>query len=134
MLPRIALAAALVLPTASVLAQEPSGPGPTRGQLLYDAHCIQCHTTQMHWREARVARDWRSLREQVERWQARIGERWTAEDVDAVARHLNATIYHYPLPSEQARRHDGAVASTIWSQLCLRAVEQIAERTRSERV
>lgn len=99
----LTLAAALVLPALQpLLAQEASGAGAGRGQLLYEAHCIQCHTTQMHWREARVARDWRTLREQVEGWQARIGERWTAEDVDAVARHLNTTIYHYPVPSEQA--------------------------------
>lgn len=112
MWPKLATAAALLLPTLQpLLAQEASGAGPSRGQLLYDAHCIQCHTTQMHWREARVARDWRSLREQVDNWQARIGERWTAEDVDAVARHLNATIYHYPVPSEQAGRQGGAVAS-----------------------
>jgi uncharacterized membrane protein len=65
---------------------------------------LQCHTTQMHWRDARVARDWRTLREQVEGWQTRIGERWTPEDVDAVARHLNATIYRHPVPSEQAVR------------------------------
>lgn len=105
------LAAALVLPMLPpLLAQEASGAGAGtgRGQLLYEAHCIQCHTTQMHWREARVARDWRTLREQVEGWQARIGERWTAEDVDAVARHLNATIYHYPVPSEQAGGADAA--------------------------
>ncbi|WP_427914916.1 cytochrome C [Ramlibacter sp. MMS24-I3-19] len=98
----IAVSAALLLGLPPLLAQEASGAGPSRGQLLYDAHCIQCHTTQMHWRDARVARDWSSLRKQVEAWQARIGERWTTEDVDAVARHLNATIYHYPVPSEQA--------------------------------
>lgn len=106
MLARGGAAAALLgawLPLA--LADEP---GSSRGQLLYDAHCIQCHTTQMHWRDARVARDWRSLRAQVEGWQARIGERWSEEDVNAVARHLNATIYHYPVPSEQARRADEA--------------------------
>lgn len=112
MLRKVALAAALVLPPLQpVLAQEASGAGPSRGELLYDAHCIQCHTTRMHWRDARVARDWRSLREQVEGWQARIGERWTAEDVDAVARHLNATIYHYPVPREQAAGDGGGVAS-----------------------
>src|SRR6478752_8281435 len=76
--------------------------GATRGQLLYEAHCIQCHTEQMHWRDARVARDWATLRAQVEAWQMRSGQRWTAEDVDAVARHLNTTIYHYPPAKEQA--------------------------------
>lgn len=113
MLCKLALAAALVLAALQPLrAQEASGAGPSRGQLLYDAHCIQCHTTQMHWRDARVARDWRTLRAQVEAWQTRIGERWTDEDIDAVARHLNATIYHYPVPSEQAGRQGAAVESS----------------------
>ena len=114
MLPKLALAVTLVLPIVQpVLAQEGSAVGSSRGQLLYEPHCIQCHTTQMHWRDQRVARDWQRLREQVDAWEARIGEHWTAEDVDAVARHLNATIYHYPATSEQAGREGGAVASSL---------------------
>ena len=112
-LPKLALAATLVLPIVQpVLAQEGPAVGSSRGQLLYEAHCIQCHTTQMHWRDRRVARDWRSLREQVNAWQTRIGEHWTAEDVDAVARHLNATIYHSPASSAQAGGEGGPVASS----------------------
>jgi len=113
MLSRCVLAAALLLPSSHpLLAQEASVDVPSRGRLLYETHCIQCHTTQMHWRDARVARDWRTLRDQVEGWQARIGERWTPEDVDAVARHLNATIYHYPVPSERAGPDRGALMSS----------------------
>ena len=44
---------ALVLATP-VHAQDAAA---TRGQLLYGTHCIQCHTTQMHWREQRLARE-----------------------------------------------------------------------------
>jgi mono/diheme cytochrome c family protein len=35
---------------------------PSRGQLLYGNHCVECHTTQMHWREQRLARDFASLK------------------------------------------------------------------------
>lgn len=86
--------AALAQPSPPPDAQMPSGS--SRGQLLYEAHCIQCHATQIHWRQSRAARDWPSLRVQVENWQRRSGQQWTDEDIDAVARFLNETIYHYP--------------------------------------
>jgi cytochrome c len=31
---------------------------PSRGQLLYETHCIACHSTQVHWRDQHVVRDW----------------------------------------------------------------------------
>ncbi|MFL6692653.1 MAG: c-type cytochrome [Ramlibacter sp.] len=93
-------------------AQAQPSDAPSRGQLLYEAHCVQCHTTQMHWREARVARDWAGLRAQVQRWQSQIGEQWPPEDVDAVAQHLNATIYHYPVGSERALAPSGGVVAS----------------------
>ena len=67
-------------------------------QLAALGNCIACHTEQVHWRERRSAQDWDTLREQVRRWQdtARLG--WRDEDVEAVARHLNDTIYHFPAP------------------------------------
>ena len=68
----------------------------SRGQLLYSTHCIECHTTQMHWRANKQARDWATLRAQVARWQQTAGLGWSEADVDDVARHLNDTIYHFP--------------------------------------
>lgn len=73
-----------------------------RGRLLYANHCIECHTTQMHWRSQRLARDWDSLRAQVVRWQATANLQWNAADVDAVTRHLNDTIYRFPRSQAQA--------------------------------
>ena len=72
-----------------------AGPSP-RGELLYSTHCVACHTQQMHWRERKLATDWseRSPRE-VRRWQRNAGLDWSDEDVDAVARYLNATIYRF---------------------------------------
>jgi mono/diheme cytochrome c family protein len=75
---------------------------PTRGALLYGTHCVECHTTQMHWREQRLARDFASLKGQVRRFQGVAGLAWSDEDIDAVARHLNDTVYRFPEP--QARR------------------------------
>lgn len=87
------------------LAQQPaargSEPVPSQGRLLYDTHCIQCHTSQIHWRIKNSARDWPTLRAQVERWQRQGGNNWSEEDIDAVAQHLNDTIYHYPVPQKR---------------------------------
>ena len=74
---------------------------PTRGELLYATHCNACHTEQMHWRDHRTAIDWPSLKAQVRQWQGAALLNWTEEDILAVSRHLNDTIYHYPQPAEQ---------------------------------
>ena len=68
----------------------------TRGELLYSTHCIECHTTQMHWRSNRQAHDWDTLRFQVRRWQAVVSLGWSDTDIDDVARYLNDTIYKFP--------------------------------------
>lgn len=73
----------------------------SRGQLLYETHCIACHSTQMHWRDRRVVQDWASLLGQVGAWQARAKLNWIAADIEAVATHLNQAIYR--LPSAPAR-------------------------------
>jgi mono/diheme cytochrome c family protein len=73
----------------------------TRGELLYGTHCIECHSTQMHWRDGRQARDWDSLKAQVRHWQGNAGLGWSDDDIVAVARHLNDTIYHYPQTSDR---------------------------------
>ena len=80
---------------------------PTRGELLYSTHCIECHSTQMHWRAQRQARDWDSLKAQVRRWQAAANLRWTEADIAEVARHLNETIYQFPKLEERAMASEG---------------------------
>ena len=76
---------------------------PSRGALLYGNHCVECHNVRMHWRDQRLARDWGSLKAQVRRWQGEARLQWSEDDVDAVARHLNDTIYRFPVPRPQAR-------------------------------
>ncbi len=83
------------------VAHAQTNPAQTRGALLYNTHCIECHTTQIHWREQRQARDWPSLKAQVGAWQARAGLKWSEADVVEVARHLNATVYQFPQPSDK---------------------------------
>lgn len=82
--------------------------GADRGQLLYTTHCIECHTVQMHWRSQRLARDWETLRKQVVRWQSTAGLQWSDADIDAVARHLNDTVYRFPRSQALARPAPGS--------------------------
>ncbi len=70
----------------------------TRGELLYSTHCIACHTTQVHWRDKKLATDWTSLQAEVRRWQNVAGLGWSNQDIAQVARYLNALHYRYPAP------------------------------------
>jgi mono/diheme cytochrome c family protein len=81
---------------AAALASAQGVPAPSRGELLYTTHCIACHTTQMHWRNNKLAYDWPSLKVQVGRWQGNAGLQWGDADINEVARYLNDTIYNYP--------------------------------------
>lgn len=69
-----------------------------RGELLYSTHCIGCHSTQLHWRDRKAARNWASLKAEVERWQKNSGLGWREEDVTDVARYLNTLYYRFPEP------------------------------------
>jgi HlyD family secretion protein len=75
----------------------------SRGELLYTTHCIACHTTQVHWRDKRLVKDWASLQGQVFRWQNNTGLGWTVEDINEVARYLNAQFYRFPEPGAISR-------------------------------
>jgi mono/diheme cytochrome c family protein len=69
-----------------------------RGELLYSTYCDGCHTERVHWREKRLVTNWASLVAEVRRWQVNGNLEWNRDDVEAVARYLNALHYHYPLP------------------------------------
>jgi hypothetical protein len=81
----------------------------SRGEMLYTTHCIACHTTQMHWREKRVATDWDTLREQVRLWQGRAQLSWSEADIVEVTRYLNKSIYRFGEATQQTSldRPDG---------------------------
>ncbi len=77
----------------------PAGWAQSRGELLYNTHCVACHRTQIHWRDKRQVVDWPSLRAQVHLWQATELLAWDEADIERVARYLNDTYYRYPLPA-----------------------------------
>jgi hypothetical protein len=90
-----------LLASMPAYAQPAPVPGVSRGALLYSTHCIACHDTQVHWRDAKVVKDWRDLKAEVRRWQAGARLAWGEEDIGEVARHLNALYYGFVEP--QAR-------------------------------
>ena len=90
----VALAAALAV-TAGAAGAAATGEG---GALLYDTHCIACHSEKVHWRNAKRVTDWATLVTEVRRWQASAGLAWGDDDIAAVARHLNALFYRFPEP------------------------------------
>jgi mono/diheme cytochrome c family protein len=91
-----ALAAVQFAFSMPVFAQSLPAPKLSTGALLYETHCIGCHSKQIHWRERKLATDWVSLVAQVRRWQANIGLQWTNDEIDEVTRYLNRTIYMFP--------------------------------------
>ncbi|MBO9648789.1 MAG: cytochrome C [Variovorax sp.] len=67
----------------------------SRGELLYTTHCVACHTTEVHWRDRRLATDWDSLQAQVSRWQAIGFLGWSDDDIAAVTKYLNESYYGF---------------------------------------
>jgi mono/diheme cytochrome c family protein len=71
------------------------GGAESRGALLYQNHCHECHSTKVHWREGKLVTDWASLTFQVRRWQAEAKLAWSEADVADVAQYLNARYYRF---------------------------------------
>jgi hypothetical protein len=80
---------ALSLP-AAVHAQ-----GADRGELLYETYCTGCHGSVVHLRERR-AKTLGEINQQVARWQASLGLKWTDAEIGDVARHLDRRFYKLP--------------------------------------
>jgi len=83
----------LALPDGAALAQ----PGALRGMLLYATHCKACHSSNVHWRERKLATDVSSLRREVRRWQNSADLRWTEEEIEDVVSYLNLAFYGFPV-------------------------------------
>jgi mono/diheme cytochrome c family protein len=99
MIVRLAQASLVALAASVTVALAQPAPSATRGELLYNTHCIACHTKEVHWREQKLATDWPSLERQVRRWAVNSGLAWTDEDVADVTRYLNAVHYRFATPS-----------------------------------
>lgn len=83
------------------LAQLQTKTATSRGELLYATHCSGCHTADIHWRRQKLATNWNSLVTQVRRWQTNIGLLWNDDEIEEVARYLNALHYGFPTPERK---------------------------------
>lgn len=64
-----------------------------RGQLLYENHCMVCHTSIVHVRERRKANSREEIEAWIVRWQTELGLNWDSGEVDDVAEFLNQRFY-----------------------------------------
>jgi mono/diheme cytochrome c family protein len=95
------MALATLMGVALVVEAQTPPPGMSQGELLYTTHCGGCHTTEVHWREKKIAKDWRTLVGEVRRWQTNSKLGWGDEEIGAVAHYLNGAFYHFPEPEEK---------------------------------
>ena len=79
-------------------ANKPIVPVPERGQLLYENHCLSCHTSVVHIRDRRSARSLEDIRKWTRRWAGELHLPWSAEEIDDVSHYLNARYYRYEQP------------------------------------
>ncbi len=93
---RVALAFLVIAAGTVAHAQ---GGSEDRGGLLYDTHCIACHTTEAHWRDKKLATNWKALVEQVRVWQANANLGWSENDIEATSVYLNRRYYRFPPPA-----------------------------------
>lgn len=92
------LAGAAMIGVAALAASGNSGAAEARGAMLYSTYCGECHTTEVHWRDKRLATDWASLLYQVRRWEQNIGLDLNGDDTEAIANYLNGLYYRFQVP------------------------------------
>ena len=86
--PAVLLAAVLAFSVGSVQAGEAE-----RGELLYNNHCKECHTSVVHIREDRKARSREEIGTWVQRWSKELELQWGSVEVDDVIEYLNERYY-----------------------------------------
>jgi mono/diheme cytochrome c family protein len=87
------LAAAAMTVAAATRAAEPDL---ERGRLLYENHCVVCHTSKVHRRTPPSAVDREALRFIVRVWAEEQKLKWTAEDIEDVVHYVDRTHYRFP--------------------------------------
>lgn len=72
-----------------------SRPQPSRGQLLYENQCTECHASQVHIRSHHKAEDINAIRKWVEHWSQQLHLNWTSVEIEDVVIYLNQNFYNY---------------------------------------
>ena len=108
---RLAPYASLLLVAVVVCVSAPAEADMERGRVLYESRCDGCHAESVHGRQKRAATDFEAVRDWVRRWSVNLGLKWTSDEVNDVAAHLNARFYRFVCPADDCRvtgsRDDG---------------------------
>ena len=70
-------------------------PDAARGRLLYENHCIVCHTQSVHRRVPPMPIDAQDLRRIVSSWAKEQKLRWSQADIEDVVNYLERTHYRF---------------------------------------
>ena len=70
-------------------------PETSRGQLLYEHHCLKCHESNIHIRNKRKAKNIEDVQVWVVKWQAYEKLNWDRNAIDAVTEHLVKRYYKF---------------------------------------
>jgi mono/diheme cytochrome c family protein len=84
----LALAAASALPAWGA-----ELPDAGRGRLLYENHCVVCHTQKVHRRVPPLPIDLKELRQIVTAWAKGQKLGWSENDISDVVEYLDSTYY-----------------------------------------
>ena len=86
----------LLLAAVSAISAGPSlaqVPDVARGRLLYENHCVVCHTQKVHRRTPPMPMDVQDLRRIVSSWAKEQNLRWSQADIEDVVHYLDRTHY-----------------------------------------
>ena len=67
--------------------------GEDRGRMLYQNHCVACHESRVHIREARKVKTYADLDRFARRFAGLAGVEWGDDDMVLVIEYLNRTHY-----------------------------------------
>jgi hypothetical protein len=70
-------------------------PLPSRGQLLYENHCMSCHDSVVHIRTDRSTRSLPELRTRVLHWAEYLKLNWENEELGEVVEYLDSQYYKF---------------------------------------
>ena len=66
---------------------------PSRGQLLYEHHCLSCHESVLHIRSNRKVSSFAEIQHQVIHWSGVLKLTWKMEEISDVTQYLNSRYY-----------------------------------------
>jgi mono/diheme cytochrome c family protein len=75
----------------------------SRGQLLYENHCMGCHDSVAHVRENRRVDSPRALDKWVMRWADQLKLPWNEQDIRDVSEYLEKSFYKFNAASPRKK-------------------------------